>query len=130
MNSSTPGVRVTWSTTAPPECVASVKVVFRHSPVGAKVTTYTATNMSGTQVIQSSLQCGTEYYVRVFVVGVKGLGGIQRWSMQKRVYVGGKKQNKTTKTKTVCMRFQSTDLRPLQIKVFGLTLFCTMQTGS
>ena len=70
MNESTPGVRVTWSTTAPPECVASVRIVFRRSAHEGEVTRYTTTNTSGTQVIQSPLQCATEYYVRVFVTGV------------------------------------------------------------
>ena len=90
VNESTPAVRVTWSTTAPPECVTSVRVVFRSSQLGAEVTSYTTTNTSGTQVIQSPLQCGTEYYVRVFVTGVQRLGGVQLQSIQKRVVVGGK----------------------------------------
>ena len=89
-NGSTPGVRVTWSTTAPPECVASVTVVFRPSEFGSVVTTYTTTNTSGTQVIQSPLQCATEYYIRVFVKGEsQRLGGMERQSIQKRVVVGG-----------------------------------------
>ena len=90
MNGSTPGVRVTWNTTAPPECVVSVRIVFRRSALGSIVTTYTTTNTSGTQVIQSSLQCATAYYVRVFVGAVQRLGGIQHQSIQKRVIVGGK----------------------------------------
>ena len=90
MNESTPAVRVTWSTTAPPECVAAVRIVFRRSTHGAEVTSYTTTNTSGTQVIQSPLQCATEYYVRVFVVAVQRLVGIQLQSIQKRVVVGGK----------------------------------------
>ena len=90
VNESTPGVRVIWSTTAPPECVAAVRVEFRSSPVGLVVTSYTTTNTSGTQVIQSPLQCATEYYVRVSVVGVQRLGGLQQQSIQKRVVVGGK----------------------------------------
>ena len=90
MNESTPAVRVTWSTAAPPECVTSVRVVFRRSPFGAVVTSYTTTNTSGTQVIQSPLQCATDYYIRVFVVGVQRLGGILQQSIQKRVVVGGK----------------------------------------
>ena len=90
-NGSTPGVRVTWSTTVPPECVAFVMVNFRHSAVGSVVASYTTTNTSGTQVIQSSLQCATEYYVRVFVRGEsQRLGGIEMQSIQKRVVVGGK----------------------------------------
>ena len=48
---STPGVRVTWSTTAPPECVTSVRVVLRRGAIGSVVTSYTTTNTSGTQVI-------------------------------------------------------------------------------
>ena len=90
MGGSTPGARVTWSTTTPPGCVASVRIVFRHSTRGAEVTSYTTTNTSGTQVIQSPLQCATEYYVRVFFTGVQRLGGVQLQSMQKQVVVGGK----------------------------------------
>ena len=91
-NDSTPGVRVTWSTTAPPECVASVRVEFRPSEFGAVVTSYTTTNTSVTQVIQSQqLQCVTEYYVRVIVIAESPrLGGIQLQSIRKRVVVGGK----------------------------------------
>ena len=89
MNESTPAVRVTWRTAVPPECVASVRVVFRRSGLGS-VTSYTTTNTSGTQVIQSPLQCATEYYVQVLVAAVQRLGGVQLQSMQKRVVVGGK----------------------------------------
>ena len=89
MNESTPAVRVTWRTAVPPECVASVRVVFRRSGRGS-VTRYTTNNTSGTQVIQNSLQCATEYYVHVFVVGVQRLGGVREHSLQKRVVVGGK----------------------------------------
>ena len=89
MNESTPAVRVTWRTAVPPECVESVRVVFRRSGVGS-VTSYTTTNTSGTQVIQSPLQCSTEYYARVLVVAVQRLGSVQLHSIQKRVVVGGK----------------------------------------
>ena len=89
VNESTPAVRVTWRTAVPPECVASVRVVFRRSGRGT-VTSYTTTNTSGTQVIQSPLQCATEYYVRVLVAAVQRLGGVQLQSMQKQVVVGGK----------------------------------------
>ena len=89
VNESTPAVRVTWRTAVPPECVASVSIVFRLSGHGA-VTSYTTHNTSGTQVIQNPLQCATEYYVRVFVVAVQKLGGVQQRSMPKRVVVGGK----------------------------------------
>ena len=58
---STPGVRVTWSTTVPPECVASVRVEFRTSRHGPVVATYTTTNTSQTEVIQTGLQCATNY---------------------------------------------------------------------
>ena len=90
MNESIPAVRVTWSTAAPPQCVTSVKIVFRRSTRGAEVTSYTTTNTSGTQVIQSPLKCATEYYVEVFVAAVQKLNGVQKQSIQKRVVVGGK----------------------------------------
>ena len=68
MGGSTPGVRVTWNTTVPPECVASVMVEFRTSSRGSVVATYT-TNTSQTEVIQTGLQCATNYYTRVVVTG-------------------------------------------------------------
>ena len=90
-NDSTPGVRVTWSTRAPPECVAFVRVDFRRDSHGSVVTSYTTNNTSGTQVIQSPLQCATEYSVRVLVIAEsQRLGGIQLQSIQKQVVVGGK----------------------------------------
>ena len=105
MNGSTPGVRVTWRTTAPPECVASVRIVFRSDTHGSVVTSYTTTNTSGTQVIQSQLQCSTEYYVRVFVTGVQKLSGVQQQSSQKRVFVGGKENARE------CMRFHLAQIK-------------------
>ena len=88
---SIPGARVTWNTTAPPECVLSVKVVFRRSTHGSEVTSYTTTNTSGTQVIQSPLECATEYYVRVYVIAEsERLDDLQLQSSQMRVVVGGK----------------------------------------
>ena len=66
---STPGVRVTWNTTLPPECVTSVRVEFRTSSRGPVVATYTTTNTSQTEVIQTGLQCSTNYYTRVAVTG-------------------------------------------------------------
>ena len=69
---STPGVRVNWNTTLPPDCVTSVRVEFRNSSRGPVVATYTTTNTSQTEVIQTGLQCGTNYYIRVVVTGDPG----------------------------------------------------------
>ena len=66
---STPGARVTWNTTVPPECVASVRVEFRTSSHGPVVATNTTTNTSQTEIIQTGLQCATRYYIRVVVTG-------------------------------------------------------------
>ena len=69
----------------------SVRVEFRRGEHGSVEASYTTTNTSGTQVIQSSLQCATEYYVRAFVIAVsQRLGGIQLHSNQQQVVVGGK----------------------------------------
>ena len=84
---STPGARVTWSTTVPPECVASVTVEFRTSISGSVVRSYT-TNTSVTEVIQTGLQCATTYYIRVVVTGVDSIGRLI--SNQEQVLVGGK----------------------------------------
>ena len=69
VDGSTPAARVTWSTTASPECVTSVRVEFRTSSPGSVVATYTTTNTSVTEVIQTGLQCGTNYYITVVVTG-------------------------------------------------------------
>ena len=87
----TPGARVTWSTTVPPDCVASVTVEFRTNSSGSVlsvVRSYTTTNTSETEVIQTGLQCNTTYYIRVVVTGVASLGNLS--SNQVQVHVGGK----------------------------------------
>ena len=58
-----------WNTTAPSECVASVRVDFRTSSHGPVVATNTTNNTSQTEVIQTGLQCGIYYYVSVVVTG-------------------------------------------------------------
>ena len=66
----TPGARVTWNTTLPPECVASVTVEFRTNGLeGSVAANYTTTNTSQTEIIQTGLQCGTNYYITVVVTG-------------------------------------------------------------
>ena len=98
---SIPGVRVTWNTTVPPECVTSIRVEFRTNSRGPVVANYTTTNTSQTEVIQTGLQCATSYYIRVAVTGnIRTLGGMtatptlsSRSDVQ--IFVGGKE--------TVCM---------------------------
>ena len=99
---STPGARVTWSTTAPPECVTSVRVEFRtSSSLGPVVANYTTTNTSQTEIIQTVLQCATYYYIRVVVTGeIRRHGGLTVTVMLSsrsdvKIFVGGKE--------TVCM---------------------------
>ena len=94
---STPGVRVTWRTAVPPECVVSVRVVFRRSTHGAVVASNTTTNTSQTEIIQTGLQCGTNYYIRMVVTGeVRPPGGMTVTVMLSprhpnvQVFVGGK----------------------------------------
>ena len=100
---SIPGVRVTWSTTLPPECVVSVTVNFRTTPNGGVAATNTTTNTSQTEVIQTGLQCGTSYYIRVVVTGKPRYQGVPveqvLFSSQVRVFIEGKE--------IACMRFQS-----------------------
>ena len=69
---STPGARVAWNTTLPPECVTSVRVNFRTTTNGKLVADYTTTNTSQTEVIQIDLQCGTSYNIKVVVTGEPG----------------------------------------------------------
>ena len=78
---------MTWSTTLPSECVASVRVEFRTHARGAPVATYTTTNTSETEVIQTGLQCVTNYYITVVVTG-RLLGSAR--SRAVRVLVRGK----------------------------------------
>ena len=90
MNGTTPGVRVTWNTTAPLECVTSVTVEFRNESYGPVVATYNTTNASETEILQTGLQCATEYYISV-VLNVELNYGISftLWSGQVQVIVGG-----------------------------------------
>ena len=98
MSHSTPAARVTWSTTVPPQCVVSVRVNFRTSRTGPVVTTYTATNTSQTDSIIQSLQCATNYYIRVVVAGETSVGEhVTVNSGEVQVFVGGKG--------IVCMRY-------------------------
>ena len=94
---STPGARVTWSTTVPPECVTSVRVEFRTSNLGPVAANYTTTNTSQTEIIQTGLQCiTTNYYIRVVVTGeLNGTLMLSPRHADVEVSVGGKE--------TVCM---------------------------
>ena len=91
VNGPTPAARVTWNTTVPPECVASVKVEFRTSAQGSVVATYTTTNTSETDSIIQSLQCATNYYITVIVTGVASNGVQVTLSRSVQVLVGGKR---------------------------------------
>ena len=98
---STPAARVTWSTTAPPQCVASVRVEFRTSSLWPVVATYTTNDTSQTEFVQTGLQCGTNYYITVVVTGEPSDGvQVTLSSRPVRVVVGGKKYNIFA-----CMRF-------------------------
>ena len=102
---STPGVRVTWNTTLPPECVTSVTANFRTAPNGGLAATNTTTNTQ-TEIIQTGLQCGTRYYIRVVVTGEPRYQGAPveqiLSSNQVQVFVEG-----NLKRYCACMRFQS-----------------------
>ena len=91
MDGPTPAARVTWNTTAPPECVASVRVEFRTSAQGPVEATYTTNDTSGTAVIQTSLRCDT-YYITVVVTGEPSDGQrTTRSSRPVKVFVNGGK---------------------------------------
>jgi len=89
VDGSTPGARVTWSTTIPPECVASVTVEFRNGSNGSVVSSYTTTNTSETEVIETGLQCDTTYNIGVTVTGVGLLDNDALTSNEVDVPVGG-----------------------------------------
>ena len=89
---STPAARVTWSTTVPPECVSAMTVEFRTgSHSGSIVATYITTNASQTEIIQTGLQCATDYFVIVVVNGETSNGvDLTLRSRPMQVFVGGK----------------------------------------
>ena len=76
MGGLTPGARVAWNTTLPPDCVTSVRVNFRTTTSGVLVAANTTTNTSQTEIIQTGLQCGTNYYIRVVVIGKPRYQGV------------------------------------------------------
>ena len=93
VSGSTPGVRVTWNTTAPLECVTSVRVEFRNESYGPVVATYNTTNASETEIVQTDLQCATKYYISVVLIAeVYYWGYFTLWSGQVQVIVGGIKE--------------------------------------
>ena len=100
----TPAVRVTWSTTAPPQCVASVTVEFRTQSIGSAATTNTTTNTSQTEVIQTGLLCTTYYNITVKVTGTMVADGNHptKSSRKVQVFVGG---NKIVYTKLIYSNF-------------------------
>ena len=89
---STPGVRVTWSTALPPECVTSVRVNFYNNWI--LVAANTSISTSENTVIQTGLHCATNYYITVQVTGDprhqgSGSGNQLRFGTV-QVLVGGK----------------------------------------
>ena len=102
VNGTTSGVRVTWSTTLPPECVIAVVVNFRTTPNGRLAAAYTTTNTSQTEDIQTGLPCATSYSIRVVVSGKPRYRGVPLEqflsSNQMQVSIGGKE--------IVCVRFR------------------------
>jgi len=89
VDGSTPGARVIWSTTVPLECVASVTVKFISSRTVSGMRSYTTTNTSETEVIETGLQCGTVFTIRVRVTGVPLLDHRTLANNQVDVTVGG-----------------------------------------
>ena len=86
------GVRVTWNTTAPPECTISVTVEFRNDSHGPVVATYNynTTNASETVIVQTDLQCATEYYIcAVLKAELYYCIPVTLWSEKVQVIVGG-----------------------------------------
>ena len=69
-----------------------MRLEFRTNAHEAPVATYTTTNTSETEVIQTGLQCTTYYYITV-VVRLPGSVFTTR-SREVRVLVGGKKKKK------------------------------------
>ena len=94
VSGSTPGVRVTWSTALPPECMTSVSVDFHNTKIGMLVASNTVISTSENTVIQTGLHCCTNYYITVRVTGEprhegSGSGNSRRFGIV-QVLVGGK----------------------------------------
>ena len=66
---SSPGVRVTWNTALPPECVTSVRVNFHDIKTGILVAFNASISTSENTVIQTGLHCATNYIITVKVSG-------------------------------------------------------------
>ena len=92
----TPAARVTWNSTIPPQCVASVRVEFRTSSTGPVVASNTTNDTSQTEIIQSGLECATNYHISVVVAGQPS-GTLSGLVLQ--VFVGGKD------LEILCIRF-------------------------
>ena len=91
MNSSTHVARVMWRTAVPPECVTSVSVEFRTSSRGPVVATYSTTNRSQTELIQTGLQHARIYYINVILTGdIPDSVRPTLRSRQEEVCIGGK----------------------------------------
>ena len=91
---STPGVRVTWNTALPPECVTSVRVDFHIIKTGMLVASNTSISTFENTVIQTGLLCATNYHITVRVTGGprhegSGSGYLLRFATV-QVLVGGK----------------------------------------
>ena len=89
------------SLTLPPECVTAVRVNFRATTNRMLAASYTTTNTSQTEIIQTGLLCTTYYFIRVVVTGKPRYQGVPLeqflFSSQVQVFIGGKG--------IVCMRF-------------------------
>ena len=83
----TPAIRVTW-VIIEPECIALIRVEFRTSSRGSVVRSYTTTDASQTELVESCLQSNTTYYIRVIVTGIGSLGSLR--SAEVAVRAGGK----------------------------------------
>ena len=98
VSGSSPGARVTWSTTLPPECVTSVTVNFRTTTNRVLAATNTTANTSRTEIIQTGLQCGASYNIKVVVIGEPTYQGVpleqHLLSNQVQVFIGGKKKSR------------------------------------
>ena len=111
----TPAARVNWSTTIPPQCVASVRVEFRTNSRGSALATYTTTNTSQTEVIQTGLQCGANYYITVVVTGATSDSPTVS-SSPSQVLVGGKE--------IVCMRSNHNVMVALSLHRYTCPSWC------
>lgn len=78
-----PGVRIAWNTTIPPQCIQLIKV---NNETDVLYTTINAIQM---EAILSDLHCDRRYNIHITIEGKYDDGHYKAWSRSVPVHVGG-----------------------------------------